>query len=420
MTIAFVVSETNWPIVEGGLPDDVRVAFVSHEPRFPEELIDHHQPRALVVESLDDVLTAAMVEEADRVGLVLAALITHHSGEQLALDRGVGHIIRQPDDLRALLSPQAMPMPPHRPHEEGRVVGVWGASGSPGRTTMTLTLGAMARARGFPIMLVDADPRGGTVASAWGLLDEVPGFLACTRLASKDTLNSAEVTRLTSRYDSNAGVIDVLTGVSRMMRESEAERDALTRVVSQLREMYPLTLVDVGSDLPSESPIGHERSTDAQRITSHLVGSVDHVVVVIDATPSGITRFARAHDDLRAAIDHDSVTYVLNGVDRSRRALGDEAIIHEALSRFAGLRDYVTIPRDDSLARQALTMGVSLVDIGSRSSMVSALEPVVDELCRGLPLPSPRATSESAKARGSAKRSVSGLLDLAKTLAPLR
>ena len=420
MTIGFVVTEANWPIVEAGLPSDLRVAFVAHEPHFPHELVDHHQPRALVVESLDDFLTPQMVKEADRCGVILAALITHSMGETCAVGRGVGHLVRQPSDLHTLLTPQPVITASRASPKGGLVVGVWGAAGSPGRTTMALTLGSLVRSRGFPVMVVDADPRGGTIASAWGLLDEVPGFLACARLAAKGTLNAAEVTRLTSRYDGHSGVIDVLTGVSRVVRESELERDSASRVIDELRQMYSLVLVDVGSDLPGGDTGGLERSTDAQRITSHLVGAVDHVVAVIDATPAGITRFARAQENLRVALDHDHVTYLLNGVDRSRRALKEEAVIHEALWRFAGLRDYVTVPRDDAHARQALTRGVSLVDIGVKTPIVLSLEPVVDELCRGLVVPLTPSIDNPDSSSVRAKPSVAGLFHLVKKLAPLR
>ena len=420
MTIGFVVSEANWPIVEAGLPSDIGVAFISHDSQFPRELVDHHQPRALVVESLDDFLTSRMVEEADRCGVVLAALITHSSGESCALERGVGHLVRQPSDLHTLLSPQqatiASPISP----QKGMVIGVWGAAGSPGRTTMALTLGSLARSRGFQVIVVDADPRGGTIASAWGLLDEVPGFLACARLAAKGSLDAAEVTRLASRYDGHSGVIDVLTGVSRLMRESEVERDSVSRVVNELRQLYSLVVIDVGSDLPSHDSALLERTTDAQRITANLVATVDHVVAVIDATPAGITRFARAQEDLRSAIDHDRVTYLLNGVDRSRRALKEEAVIHEALWRFAGLRDYVTVPRDDAHARHALTMGASLVDIGAKSPIVLSLEPIVEELCAGLASPPSRSIDNTNSSRPLAKPSVARFFQFVKKLAPLR
>lgn len=95
-------------------------------------------------------------------------------------------------------------------------------------------------------------------------------------------------------------------------------------------------------------------------------------------------------------------------------------MIHEALWRFAGLRDYVTVPRDDAHARQALTRGVSLVDIGVKTPIVLSLEPVVDELCRGLVVPLTRSIDNPDSSRVRAKPSVAGLFHLVKKLAPLR
>ena len=131
MTCGFVVTQENWEIVEAGLAPDVDMAFVSHESGFPAALIDHHAPAVLVVEALPHFLTTELVSSADQRGIVVAALITHVTGEQLAIDRGVGQVIRQPEDLRTLLTGSSPPRPPRAGNERGLVVGVWGGEWFP-------------------------------------------------------------------------------------------------------------------------------------------------------------------------------------------------------------------------------------------------------------------------------------------------
>jgi MinD-like ATPase involved in chromosome partitioning or flagellar assembly len=330
MTVGFVVSQENWAIIEPGLEETIDVAFVSHEPHFPTDDIHHHSPAFLVVEALPHFLTTEMVAACDREGIVLAALITHSTGEQLGIERGVGHVIRQPGDLIALLSGDSAFRPATPASDRGIVVAVWGATGSPGRTTIALALAGAVRARGIRVIAIDADPRGGTIATEWGLLDEVPGFLALCRTASKGILDPSQVRRLVLHCDSRAGVIDVLTGLPRVLREGEIARDSISEVFSQLRQMYPITIVDAGSDLP-DSSTHHPGPTPAKQLTGHVIGAADHLVAVIGAQPSGVARFARVHDDLRATMDYHHRDYVLNGIDSSRRALGDEAVVRSQL-----------------------------------------------------------------------------------------
>ena len=298
MTFGFVVSPGNWAIVEPGLEDTIDVAFISHEPHFPADEVHHHSPAFLVVEALPHFLTTDMVAACDRERIVIAALITHSTGEQLAIERGVGQVVRQPRDLLALVSGDSPSRSTIVDSDRGIVVSVWGASGSPGRTTIALALAGAVRSRGVRVLVIDADPRGGTIATEWGLLDEVPGFLALCRTAKKGILDTSQVRRLVLRCDSRGGVIDVLTGLPRVLREGEIARDSISEVFAQLREMYPITIVDAGSDLP-DSSTHHPDSTPAQQLTGHVIGVADHVVAVIGAQPSGVARFARVHDNLR-------------------------------------------------------------------------------------------------------------------------
>jgi len=420
VSCGFVVTEENWAIVEAGLDPDVDVAFVSHDSTFPAPLIDHHAPAVLVVEALPHFLTTDLVSSADQLGVVVAALITHVTGEQLAVDRGVGQVVRQPQDLRALITDGSLPRPSRSGNDRGLVVGVWGAHGSPGRTMISLAIAAIARARGLGAMVVDADPRGGTIATAWGLLDEVPGFLALCRTAQKGTLDHSQVRRLASRCDTRAGVIDVLTGVPRFLREEEVDRDSVDAVFRLLGEHYSLTIVDLGSDLPDSANPNPHSLTPAQALTGHTAGRVDHLIAVIAANPSGVIRFARAHDDLRAQMDHENVSYILNGVNHSRRALGDEAVLIEALWRFANLREYTMVPFDDEKARRASLAAAPLTDVGENQPILSALRPVVDQLEARIPQSIRRRPQSETPVTASKLPLISGWVEKVKKLAPLR
>jgi MinD-like ATPase involved in chromosome partitioning or flagellar assembly len=379
VSVGFVIGEANWGIVREGLDSSIELAFVSH--RLPEagSWCEPECPDFLVVEAHPAFLTPDLVAEVDRRGIELAALITSPDGEQQAHERGVGHFIRQPEDLIDLVARSHSSRRRERGTELSLLVSVWGATGSPGRTTVAITSATMLADKGLSVALVDADPGGGVVAASLGLLDEVPGFVAACRLAQRGELDSDHIHRLVSRYHSTSGQVDVLTGLSRPLRDVDAPRDAVDATLATLRGCYDVIVVDVGSDLPDDSPTSRPVS-DGTELTAQLLEEADCVWAVIEATPVGVTRFARVKTQFDQARGSTPVTFLTNKVDPTRRSLGDDAVIGEALWRFAQVSDYRRIPRDCEHSQQSRMRGQSISVLGGKQPIVAALQPEVDEL----------------------------------------
>ena len=89
--------------------------------------------------------------------------------------------------VEAVHQHQTRPVRPteEQPAAQGRVVAVWGAYGSPGRTTTSVALADEYARRGSSVMLIDADPFGGAVGSHLGMLDESSGLIAACRRADQ-------------------------------------------------------------------------------------------------------------------------------------------------------------------------------------------------------------------------------------------
>lgn len=372
MSVGFLASDANWEVVQSGLDPAVDVAWVVHHPTGALDQLRLEPVRVLVVEARHEMLTEEIVGSCDRLGVELAALITAPDGEAIAEARGVGQKVRQPHDLVQLVTRATRSTSQSPGLGEGLLLTVWGPTGSPGRTTIALTIAAILADQGLSVMVVDADPRGGTVSSMLGLLDDVPGFLAACRLAGKGELTEAQIRRLRSVYTGRQTSFHVLTGVSRMTRVSDAPRDHIDDVLALLRGMYPVVIVDAGSDLvPQESPPGTAPGDQAV-ITSHLVSVAEHLVHVVEASLMGISRFARAQRDVEALSGQATTHYLLNGTDTSKKALKEEALLREALWRYTGLEAITAVPRDPHV-REALFDACTLVDLGRKQPVVQAL-----------------------------------------------
>ncbi len=381
MSVGFVITPTSWEIVHPGLDPAIEVAFTtSAEPDW-EKVCEGECPEFLVVEANDDFLTAELVEEADRRGIVVAALITSPDSDHIASARGVGHLIRQPIDLLELVSRSQSRRRRPLGNELSVVVAVWGATGAPGRTTVATTLATMLGGGGVSTLLIDADPRGGTIATSLGLLDEVPGFVAICRLAARGELDSTQIERLASRYRFPRGEIDVLTGLARRLRGTDAQRDSVEHALVTLRSHYEAIVIDLGSDLPPADHVATQESTPGAALNAQLLEEADLVWAVIEASPVGVARFARAQssfDEVRAG---KPVRYLVNKVDSARRALGDDAVLSEALWRFTGVADYWSIPHDFVSTQRARMAGDALIALGGKQPIIQALTGPVEDLC---------------------------------------
>lgn len=380
MSVGFVITPTSWEIVQPGLDPTIELAFTSHDAPQWERVCDGHCPEFLVVEARDDLLSVDLVQEADRRGVVVAALITSPEGDQIASARGVGHIIRQPIDLLELVSRSQSSRRRPLGNELSVVVAVWGATGSPGRTTVATTLATLLGGSDVATLLIDADPRGGTVATSLGLLDEVPGFVAICRVAARGELDEGHIERLVGRYRFSRGEIDVLTGLARPLRDTDAQRDSVDQAMLTLRSHYDAIVIDLGSDLPSTDQSAVHESTPGSALTVQLLEEADVVWAVIEASPVGVARFARAQSSFDEVRSGKPVRYWLNKVDSTRRALGDEAVLSEALWRFTGLGEYWSIPHDFGSTQRARMAGDAIPALGGKQPIIQALSGPVEDL----------------------------------------
>ena len=355
------------------------LGWVSYATEEAEALVREGGLTHLLVEARADFLTAGLIQVADSHQVIVLALITGVTGEDVANATGVGHRIRQPEDLLAFVedpgtgeSPSEVVSDPH----PGFVVAVWGPTGSPGRSTLAMALAGLFGRRGINTVLIDADSRGGALAPALGILDEVPGFVASCRLASRGELNTHHLLRLVHRYSPNEVAFDVLTGISSMRVFPEVTVESVRQVVSLCRGVWQAVVIDAGSDL-----VGSDREPGSDTlVASTAVTLADHVVAVCWATPVGVARFARVAHLLRERRGPRPLTVMLNGVDSSRRGLADESAIREALRRFAGVSHPLIVARDPAGVRQAEMAGLTLVDAAPGSPLLRSLSSLSQDL----------------------------------------
>lgn len=316
---------------------------------------------AVVVQGDVRYLTAELAREVETRGVKGFAL-AHSSPETAWVDRIDGfERLSSLDDLRdsraevssfvtnELTTPVAMN------DAHARVVAVWGPFGAPGITTIAVSLAAIAVREGKNVFLCDADTRGASVALGLGVIDDAPGFAAACRLAGRGELTDSDIDRLAVRPDPPFSTLSALTGLPRASRWAEIAPSKSREVVSRLRGMADLVVIDVGSGIEDNEWIDDAPQRDGA--ARAILADADVVVAVGSCDLVGVSRLIRGLDELSALCSDPLV--VLN---RAGRQSAREA--QDAVARFAGHEVAVTIHRDSR---------GGLDDTVSRSSAVKPL-----------------------------------------------
>lgn len=249
---------------------------------------------------------------------------------------------------------------PDAPVHQGAVVAVWGPAGSPGRTTVATTLAAELAALGRTTLLADADTYAAGVAQTLGVLDEAPGLAAACRSASAGTLDATMLARLSPTV---APHLRVLTGITRADRWPELSSSSLEQVWSVAREVAAFTVVDTGFSLERDEEIVYDTLAPRRNAaTLSALEAADVVLAVGAGDPVGLQRLVRGLGELAEAVPHAAPRVVVTRVRASATGSDPHRRVAEALQRYAGVTQVVTVPDDRDALDGALLAGRSLTE----------------------------------------------------------
>ncbi|GAB3068879.1 hypothetical protein [Nocardioides zeae] len=277
----------------------------------------------------------------------------------------------------------------------GRVVAVWGPAGAPGRTTVAVGLAAALARRGRSTLLVDADPWGGTVAQALGVLDDVSGLLAAARAHAAGDLETGwpGLVRQVERH------LHLLTGLPRPDRWAEVAPEVL-EVLLPAAAVAGDVVVDTGFGIEGDEAADLAGRPVRDATTQVALQTADVVAVVGTADPVGLTRLARGLTDLRELEVAAPVHVVVN---RMRPTLGwSEAQVRAMLTDVARPAAVHVLPDDVAACDRALVTGRHLLDVGD-GPLARGVRGLADALLPG-PGVAARTTTRRLRRAGRQRR----------------
>ena len=281
---------------------------------------------------------------------ILAAVSTAAAGEE----EHAGWV-QEPDDAA--------------PGLEGRLVAVWGPSGSPGRSTVATNLAAEAALAGHGTVLVDADTYGPSLSQLLGVLDETPGLVAAARAHDRDTLSEETLATLLPVVQPN---LRLLSGIGVPGRWAELRRGAMDGVWGALRRRGELVVADIAAVLEEDEELSYDTAAPQRNAAAlSTLEAADAVIAMVAADPVSITRLLRDQTRLEE-LGVEELHVVVNRVGPP--VPGDR--IRELIASRMTVDSLHLLPDDPVACRTASWDGALLSEAAPRSALRRGLREI--------------------------------------------
>lgn len=369
---------------------------------------------AVVLEVTRTTLDASVVSACDRRAVRIVPLSSTPADGRLAASFGLEPALGLEVEAWQLAERLSSPPAAHRKtsadderlaaSRRPRLIAVWGPAGAPGRSTVAIELAVELSRGGRHVALVDADSHAPSIALALGLADEAPGFAAACRQAELGGLDGRELTRISAALGTTG--VDVLTGLNRPSRWPELSAPRVGAALAACREWADYTVVDVASSLERDEEIVSDMDGPRRNAaTLSALRAADLVVAVAAADPLGISRFLRAHPELRATIGSTPVAVLANRLRPGALGIDARGQVRRTLDRFGGIADVWFVPTDPRAADAALLAARPIAQVAPRSPITQAVRRFVGDAVapvadtgRGIRRPSRRREAEPSLA----------------------
>lgn len=268
----------------------------------------------------------------------------------------------------------------HLQGREGQVDVIWSHSGSPGRTTVAITLAEAHARRGARVLLIDADTVGPAIAMTLGVVEDLSGVIVACRYAESHSLDAR---RLASTVRALSPHLWLMSGIPHSHRWPEVRPQSFARVIQTARTHFDRIIIDVSAGSDSdfagdgyldgtpESLAGLSINRQSASVTA--LSNADRILMVTRPDAVGASRVMARLEAARGLIADTPVEIVLNKVSKRNR--------HRLISEFAELgaarldaradgRDFAlwALPTDD-LAGRMVERGQAIGEMRAKSPL---------------------------------------------------
>lgn len=275
------------------------------------------------------------------------------------------------------VTPETPDPRPAEPAPPGRVVAVWGPTGAPGRSTLAVNLASELAALGRPVVLVDLDTYGASVAQLLSVLDEAPGIAAAARASELGTLDLPSLARLAVEVSPGFRVV---TGIPTPARWTEVRAAAVEQVIDLCRALAPFVVLDCGFGIEDDEELSYDTTAPRRNATTlTAIAEADELLLVGAADPVGLQRMVRAVQAV-GQVASPTPRPVVNRLRAGSVGPDPRRRVAESMSRFAGLDDLTFLPDDQAAVDAAVLAGRTLAESAPDSPLRRAIAALAADL----------------------------------------
>lgn len=261
--------------------------------------------------------------------------------------------------------------------QRGRVVAVWGPTGAPGRSTLAVNLASELAGLGQPVVLVDLDTYGASVAQLLSVLDEAPGIAAAARASELGTLDLASLARLAVEV---APRFRVVTGIPTPTRWTEVRSSAVEQVIDLCRSLAAFVVLDCGFGIEDDEELSYDTTAPRRNAaTLTALDAADELLLVGAADPVGLQRMVRAVQAV-GQVASPTPRPVVNRLRPGSVGPDPRRRVAESMARFAGLEDITFLPDDQAGVDAAVLAGQTLAEAAAGSPLRQAIAALAADL----------------------------------------
>jgi MinD-like ATPase involved in chromosome partitioning or flagellar assembly len=250
--------------------------------------------------------------------------------------------------------------------DNGRVLAIWSAAGSPGRTTIACSLATLLAESNKKVLLVDADMSAPSIDLVLGLNDHPAGLAAAFRLIGQNRFDLEQLRRLSVELGTAAAPLTVMTGLSSSRRWPEISPANLQSLIELAANHFDFILLDLSFSLEPGLKTPHA-SIDRNSISRWSLAIAHQVIAVCGADPVAIARHIEAMSQLTDLSPAGEVLTLVNRLRTSVLGMSAKQQVQETLSRMGQIQVAGFVPDDPAVADSALRQSLPLV-VAKRSS----------------------------------------------------
>lgn len=268
---------------------------------------------------------------------------------------------------------------------EAKVVAVWSAAGSTGRSSIAAAIACELAKHSKRVLLIDCDVVAPAQLQVFGFDQHHSGINAAVRLQNQGQLDWQALSNLLLDFDFEKARLQLLPGLSMVNRWQQLSFESIRQLIAFCRQGFDFVVLDLASSL--EAKVIHlESQVERNGATLAALAEADHLVAITNSDVVSLNRFIWAVDQLKDLKLESKLHVVANRVDHSAVGRATTAEIAQTIHNFVALPVAVFLSNDDQLFGRAIAEGVPITQVRKNSSVKQALRQFV--LSELLELPS--------------------------------